>query len=151
VLQKQKEPFLISLISELKSRYPNWRIEDHFKIEWSSYSQNLWPEADLLIETPGRRFIIEYDEDSDPGRSIIKYWPTIHDRKGDNISIIEIWRRGSTIGQGYAELAKWIGQRMMELYPGFAYMFIERADETVKVIAGEIAKIVEVGITGDST
>lgn len=151
MLQKQKEAFLISMISELKSRCPNWHIEDHFKIEWSSYSRNLWPEADLLIETPGRRFIIEYDEDSDPGRSIIKYWPIIHDRKGDNISIIEIWKRGSTIGRGYAELAKWIGQRMMELYPSFTYIFIEKTEETAKVIAMEIEKIVEAGITGDST
>jgi len=151
VSKQQREVFLRNLLSELLSRYTHWHIYDHYKVEWIDHPKNLWPESDIIIDIPKGRFIVEYDEDSDPGRSIIKYWPIIHDRKDGNISIIEIWKRGPTIGRGYAELAKWIGQRMMELYPGFTYIFIEKTEETAKVIAMEIEKIVEAGITGDST
>jgi hypothetical protein len=97
----------------------------------------------LLIEKPARRFIIEYDEDSDPGRSLTKYWPYIDSVSDIPLTVIEIWRRGPTIGLGFAELAKWMGKKLEQLYPSLRYEFIERMDEEAQAIAQKIAEIVE--------
>lgn len=148
--KQQREVFLMDLLSELLSRYTQWHILDHCKIEWINHPKNLWPESDIVIDTSKGRFIVEYDEDSDPGRSLIKYWPIIHENKKSLLTLIEIWRRGPTIGKGYAELVKWVGERIMELYPLFIYRFIERTDETAKVVAQEVATIVEARTTGNS-
>lgn len=136
--------FLTGLVTELRSQYPQWRLSDHCKVEWKGQPKSHWPEADIFVDTPTRQFIIEYDDDSDPGRSLIKYWPVLQ-ASGDKtpFTIIEVWRRGSTIGGGYAGLAKWIGARLMELYPPFVYEFIERRDESAKAIAEKLATILE--------
>jgi hypothetical protein len=137
-----KEVFLKKLLSDLVSRYPEWQIEDHCKIEWAGQPRNIWPEADIVIYMPRRRFIIEYDEDSDPGRSLIKYWPILHDSDPVCLTIIEIWKIGHTIGQGYATLARWMGTRLMKLYPGTIYEFIEKADESAEYISKKIAQVI---------
>lgn len=142
-----REVFLTTLLSELISKYTHWRIDDHYKIEWRGQPHSFWPESDIIIDSPAGRFIVEYDEDSDPGRSLIKYWPVIQEMKMPPLTLIEIWKGGSTIGQGYAELAKWIGVKLMELYPMFSYNFIERTDETARIIAKEVAQIIEASAT----
>lgn len=149
--KQQREVFLTDLLSELLSRYNQWHMLDHCKIEWINQPKNLWPESDIIIDTHTGRFIVEYDEDSDPGRSLIKYWPIIHENQKSPLTLIEIWSRGPTIGKGYAELAKWVGEKIMELYPMFVYRFVERTDKTAKVIAQEVAKIVEAGKTRNGT
>ena len=141
--KRQREIFLTTFLSDLLSQRPQWQIHDHSRIEWSGQPRNLWPEADIVIETDERRFIIEYDEDSDPGRSLIKYWPILHLADKPPISIIEIWKRGPTIGLGYAELAKWMAARLMELYPWFVYEFIERREESSRCITKKLIGIVE--------
>ena len=141
--KRQREIFLTVLLSDLLSQYPKWHIDDHCKIEWRGQPRNLWPEADLIIDAPTGRFIVEYDEDSDPCRSLIKYWPLIHQTGRLPFTLIGIWRRGPTIGRGYAELAKWAGARLMDLYPTFVYKFVERTDEKAIMIAREVAQIVE--------
>lgn len=104
--KKPREVFLANLLSDLDSRYPDWQIKDHCRIEIEGQPGNLWPQADILISMPGRRFIIEYDEDSDPGRSLVKYWPVL-DESNHAITIIEVWKGGQTVGRSYATLAKW--------------------------------------------
>ncbi|MFC1918985.1 hypothetical protein ACFLWW_03340 [Chloroflexota bacterium] len=145
--KQQRETSLTDLLSELLSRYSQWEMYDHCRIEWVGHPKNLWPQSDIIIDTHTGRFIVEYDEDSDPGRSLIKYWPIIHENKGLPLTLIEVWERGHTFGKGYAELAKWVGERIMELYPTFVYRFIEKTDEKAKVIAKEIARIVEAKTT----
>jgi len=52
---------------------------------------------------------------------------------------------GSTIGQGQAELAKWMGARFEQLHPSFTYKFIERKEETAAATAQKVAGIIEAG------
>ena len=141
--KRKREIFVTTLLSELLCQYPQWHVNDHCKIQWVGQPKNMWPEADLLIEVPGRRFIVEYDEDTDPGRRLIKHWPVIHQNRETPLTIVEVWRRGPTIGPSYADLAKWMGARLKELYPTFVYEFIERKDETAKTIAKKVAQIIE--------
>jgi len=105
------------------------------------WPESFWPKADLFIEKPDRQFIIEYDENSDPGRSLVKYWPCI-DSRDTPLTIIEIWKSGQTYGFTYGELAKWMGAKLEKLYPGFHYEFTERVDEPPEAVAREIAQIV---------
>lgn len=141
--KREAEVFLTTLLSELLAQYPQWRVDERYKIEWIGQSKSMWPEADLLIHSPRRRFVVEYDEDSDPSRSLAKYWPIIHQTDRVPLTVIEVWKRVPTIGRHYAELAKWMGARLMELYPTFVYEFIGREDETAKIIAKKVAQIVE--------
>ena len=107
--KREREIFLTTLLSDLLSQYPRWRVDDHCRVEWIGQPKSMWPEADVVIDMPARRFIIECDEDSDPGRSLIKYWPILYHTNKAPLTIIELWKRGPTIGQGYAALAKWMG------------------------------------------
>lgn len=141
--KQRREVFLIALLSKLLPRYPQWLIKDHTKLEWLGQPRNMWPEADLFLNVSGRKFIVEYDEDSDPGRSVVKYWPILQQSGEVPVTIIEVWKRGPTIGQGYATLAKWMGVRLMELYPTFTYEFIERTGETAATIADKVGRIIE--------
>lgn len=137
----KKEVFLTELLSVLRSQYPEWNVRDHCKIAWRSQPEIIWPQADLLI--PERRVIVECDENSDPGRSLTKYWPLIDLGRGGHLTVIEVWKRGPTFGFGFAEIAKWMGRKLMRLYPSFRYEFIERRDETADTIAKQIAQIVK--------
>lgn len=135
--------FVSELFSEVSSLLPEDSVDREHLIPWSNKPRSLWPKADLLVAKPERWFIVEYDEDSDPGRSLTKYWPYIASSEGAPLTVIEIWRRGPTIGYGFAELAKWMGKQLEELYPLFHYEFIDRAHETAQVIAQKIVRIVE--------
>jgi len=142
-IRAKGKAFVSKLFSELCSQLPQYQIDFERGIEWYNQARSLWPKADLLIEKPDRWFIVEYDEDSDPGRSLTKYWPYIDLPTGVPITVIEIWRGGAAIGCGYAKLAKFIGTKLMERYPSFRYEFIERTDETAYLIAQKVARIVE--------
>lgn len=143
--RQRGELFLKTLVSDLLAECSDWSISDHYKIKWSGQPRNMWPEADIVINTGSRRFIIEYDEDNDPGRSLIKYWPIIHYCEAP-LTIIEVWKRGSTIGRGYAELAKWMAIRLKERYPTFDYEFIERIEETSRLITRDIIQIIKASL-----
>ena len=105
--EQKREIFLAALLTELRLQHPAWHIDDHYKIEWAGHHpRNMWPEADLVIDRQERRFIVEYDEDSDLGRSLVKYWPILHRVSKTLLTIIEIWEKGSTVGHSQAELAK---------------------------------------------
>ena len=87
-----KEAFLRTMLSDLKTEYPQWPIEDHFKLQWPGQPYDTWPEADIVIDMPGRRFVINYDEDSDPGRSLAKYWPILNELEHVSLTIIQVWK-----------------------------------------------------------
>ena len=137
-----KDVILRTVLADLKSKYPQWQIKDHFKIEWMGHPSDTWPEADIVINTPGRRFVINYDEDSDPGRSLTKYWPILHEPFDIPLTIIQVWKRGIAIGDAFAILAKWMGIRLMKLYPGTIHEFIEITHESVEVIAQKISYMI---------
>ena len=149
--KRQREVFLLALFSDLMATHPQWHIDNHSKIEWSGQPRSIWPEADLSINMPGRRFIVEYDEDSDPDRSLIKYWPILAQINQTPVTTIEVLKRGQTIGQGYAVLAKWIGAKLMELYPQFVYHFIERSNKSSRETAAELARIIQNGTSEAGT
>jgi len=117
-------------------------------VEWIGQPKNIWPEADIIIDTGQRRFIVEYDENSDPGRSLTKYWPILHYASKVPVTLIQIWKRGRAIGLGYAEVVRWIAARLMELYPDFLYEFIERTNEPARLVAKMVAQIIETSRTG---
>ena len=139
---KRHEVFLADLLSELISRHPNWQIEDHCKIEWEGHPRNIWPEADIVISMPGRQFIVAYDEDSDPGRNLVKYWPILHESGHVSLTIIEIWKKRTVTGRNSAVLAQQMGEKMMEFHPGSIYEFIERKDESAILISDKIEQII---------
>lgn len=143
--RRQSEVFLNALLSDLLAECSDWSVSDHRRIEWSGQPRSLWPEADIVIDTGARRFIVEYDEDSDPSRSLIKYWPII-ERGGGFLTIIEVWKRGPTIGRGYAELAKWVGARLRGMYPKFDYKFLERSDEASRPMAKAITQLIKASL-----
>jgi hypothetical protein len=143
---RSRELFLRELISELRYQNSQWVIRDHLKVEWIGQPKTIWPEADVSLKLDKRHFIIEYDEDSDPVRSLTKYWPILNQANEVPITIIEVWKRGSTIGFGFAELSKWIGRQIQELYPNFSYKFIERVNESARTIASEVAEIITLDI-----
>lgn len=137
-----REAFLKDLLANLVSRYPNWEVEDHCQIEWKGQPRDIWPVADIVIRMPGRRFIVEYDEDSDPGKSLIKFWPTLEDSDHGSLTIIEICKDGQAKGKGFVTLARWMGEKLMELYPGTIYEYIERTDESAEYICEKIAQVI---------
>jgi len=137
-----KEVFLKGVVSELKNEYPQWPIEDHFKLQWIGQPSDTWPEADIVIDMPRRRVVINYDEDSDPVSSLTRYWPILHDQGHVSLTIIQIWQRGKATGDGYATLARWTGMRLMELYPGTIYEFIEKTSEPAEVVTKKITNLI---------
>ncbi len=141
MVKRFREAFLTELISALKQSYP--KLRDHYKVEWPGKQNNLWPQADILIDTPKRQFIVEYDEDSDPVGNLVKYWPVLDSDKKVPLTIIEVWKRGPTVGQGRAQLAEWIGGRLMRFYASFLnYKFIERKEESAGSIANRVIQII---------
>jgi hypothetical protein len=137
-----KEIFLKNLFSELVSRYPKWHIEKHCRIEWKGNTRNMWPEADLVINMPGRRFIVEYDEEGYPGRSLLKYWYVLTQTKRVSFTIIEVCKRGQSIDHDIATFIEWIGAKLMKLNPGTIHEFIEMTDEPAELIASKIVQII---------
>ena len=137
------EDYLLILINEICKRYWHLKVMNHFKIEWPGQPENFRPEADICIIEDKLKIIVEYDQDCDPGRSLTKYWPIIKHNRETEFIIIEVWKRGSTIGQGYAALARWMGNELIGLYPNFKYEFIERQEESPEVIAGKVLDSIE--------
>jgi len=131
----------------LEVKGPNVPIERPGELQ-----KKFWPKADILIVNAksGTEFIIEYDENSDAGRSITKYWPYI-DKYNDKynskqIIYIGVWKRGQTYGESYFKLARFIGEeKFTKLYPStlFTCHFFERSTETVQEIACMIQEIVQ--------
>ena len=117
-------------------------------IEWPGELQKeFWPRADILIVNAksGTQFIIESDEDSDPGRNISKYWPYIDKYNSiRRIIYIGVWKGGQTYGEGYFKSAIFIGEKFTKLYPSFSCHFIGRSQKTtVQEIACRIQEIVQ--------
>ena len=137
-----REVFLRTILANLRPLYPQWQIEDHCKIEWAGQPSNIWPEADIIIDIPGRRFIIDYDEDNDPGRNLIKYWPILHEQDNISLTIIQVWKRGKSTDDDVPLLTRWMGARLMKLYPGNIYELIERTYEPAEVITKKISQII---------
>lgn len=142
MIETSREVFLRTIITKIRDQYPQWQVDDHCKVEWPGRPIDLWPEADIVIDMPGRRFIINYDENNDPGRNLIKYWPVLHETDTVSLSIIQVWKRGKSIDDNLGILTRWMGNRLMELYPGTVYELIERTYEPAEVITGKIMNFI---------
>ena len=147
---KTRDQFLRSLLVAFKALVKNKQAY-HIKgpdelIEWPGKPKNIWPKADILVELPHHLIIIEIDEDSDPCRSVIKYWPYLENfflnpAERRKLTLVEIWKRGGTIGRGYFELAQFIGKKFEKTFKGFSYISKERHDESPEQIARWIISV----------
>jgi len=145
---RTRDAFLHGLVQAVRPQLETTGLEvigPDVAIEWPGELRQLWPKADILMSAAksGTQFIIEYDEDSDAGRSIIKYWPYIDKYKSIRIIYIGIWKSGQTYGEGFFKLALFIGEEFSKLYPSFSCHFIRRSTETVEEIARKIQEIVQ--------
>ena len=144
---KIRDQFLLSLYNSLEKLLRENGFY-HIKgpnepIEWPGQPKNLWPKADVIVDLPDIQVIIETDEDSDPCRSIIKYWPYLEKYAGRKIMLIEIWKRGSTIGKGFFELAQFIGKKFEKTFPEFSYLPKERHAESPQQMARWVLTILQ--------
>ena len=116
------------------------------KISMPNFNIQFCPTADILININGKKALIEVDDDSDPGRSITKYWPLLHyykdsELKNYDLIFIEVVRKGSTFGGGYKALAEFIGERFKEYYSKFFKFFlIDAFNRDVSDIVADIIK-----------
>jgi len=111
-----------------------------FKVKWSGVRNNLWPKADIWLESKNNIIIVEIDNNSDPVRSLIKYWPFFQEHFQDDeskeILFLEICEFGSTVGEGYKKLFDFISKKFADLYPNhFDSKFKIRTKDDSKVTA----------------
>ena len=89
--------------------------------------------------------MVEVDNDSDPGRSLVKYWPIIDEHfktpEAKEIIFIEVWKGGTTIGKGYEELFRFMRSQFLKIYPKLEIHFIERKKDTSDQIAKHITSL----------
>jgi len=142
----KSENFIAKLITELRLRQPEWQIKDHHRIEWAGQPRNRWPKADILIAVPAHLIAIEYCDDIDPLKNLIKYWPIFSSSPDSSITLIQIWKRGTKIRRSHTELTRWTGNRLMEVHPNFSYLFIEKRNRSVEAISDELIELVKIGI-----
>jgi len=121
-------------------------------IEWPGKPRPLWPRADISghLQT-GERFIVEVDDHSDPARSLGKYWPLIHathvgEYEHPPIEYFCMSSRDATFGTGFEDLARFMGQRFMCLYPStFRFAITELRGKTADALAGELLRYLSEG------
>ena len=138
--KKGRDWYLKEVIEHLKSARVNklssYTIEGHDKvIEWTGQPRQYWSKADIWLESPIKIVIVEIDNDSDPGRSLVKYWPFFEDYFSANkqaiIQFIEICKFGSTVGGGYGVLFDFMREQFMSIYSGkLDILFRERNEES---------------------
>ena len=119
--------------------------EPETRIPWPGQKRSVWPWADLSgTLVTGERFIVEIDDHADPGRSIVKYWPLLHAVsigafEYPTIRFLEISSPDSTFGEGYEILARFVGDRLAERYPGrFRFAYTSLAGKSAKELGAEI-------------
>lgn len=115
------------------------------KVVWPGRSRQVWPQADISGKlASGEIFIVEIDDQADPGRSFAKYWPVLYavsrgEHEHPPIRFFEISSPDSICGIGYELLAQFIGERFQEMYPGmFSYGYTSLKGKDAKVLAQEI-------------
>lgn len=147
-MARKREAFLNDLLGYLRPKLEQKKIAvmgPDIQVEWPGQPGNLWPRADAVLTegASGLRFIVEDDEDSDPGRSLVKYWPYLDKYGSGSFVYIGVWKRGQTYGEGFFKLAEFIAQKLVQFYPSFRCHLIRRSTETAAQVAEEIRKIVD--------
>lgn len=107
------------------------------RIPWPGQPRTLWPQADLSGRlSSGEVFIVEVDDQADPARSVLKYWPLLHavDSSAfqhEPLCLIEVSATNATFGAGFAVLARFAGDRFERMYPSlfrFEFVQLDRRD-----------------------
>lgn len=120
-------------------------VDLEVKVSIPNISNIFNPTADIFIDINEDKIaIIEVDDNNDCSRSIVKYWPLLHDygkseMENKKLIFFEIFRRGDTYGQGYKILADFIGQRFNEYYTDFFKLyFIDAYNMNAEDIANKV-------------
>ena len=138
--KKGRDWYLKEVIGHLKSAFVNklstYTIEGPDKVlEWTGQPRQYWPKADIWLESPKKIVIVEIDNDSDPRRSLVKYWPFFEEYFSTNnqaiIQFIEVCKFGSTVGRGYGVLFDFMRKQLMNTYSGkLDIIFKERNNDS---------------------
>ena len=123
-----------------------------YSFPWPGQNKLIWPRADVSgLLCAGEVFIVEIDDQNDPVRSVVKYWPLLDAMEsGDEIHppivFIQISARNNTCGLGYQLLTQFIARQFETRYSKrFRYQYIELGDKDVSRIS-ELALSVLRGI-----
>jgi hypothetical protein len=112
-----------------------------------------WIEYDLRVLCDSRPidFFIEYDHDSDPGRSVSKYWPWLDSQAVFEGSVRPIVifclfsanpnPKGISISPGYFYTARFLAWKMMAAYPNLT-CHVVRIDDLAKGVENAAEQIV---------
>jgi hypothetical protein len=149
-MSKARDWFLKEVLQHLKnsnnSKLDEFNIEGPDKrIKWVNQPPKYWPRADIWFESEERIAIVEIDNDSDPGRSLVKYWPIIDEHFKNPVAkeviFIEVWKGGTTVSRGYVELFKFMKIQFTKHYSSLKIQFIDREKENSDQIAKQIISL----------
>lgn len=125
------------------------------RMPWPGQMANVAPIADITAQlVDGRMLVVEIDDQCDPCRSVIKYWPLLDAMASGSfehpsLHFVEISSPNSTYGAGFQALAQFIGQRFSQLYPGlFEFTYLPLRDQSAESTA-DLAKAVLATLTSD--
>jgi len=146
--------FLQQVLDELKNRaseIPTCRLWPKINkpVSWGGLPENWCQKADIWIDSNFCRIIVEIDEKGAwPDHSIVKYWPYLVEHPNEKLFLIEVWKRSDAVGQGYFELAKFIGNQFHIAFSSFEYIPIAlsagsslQAKEIAGILLSEIKKL----------
>ena len=120
-------------------------------LEWEGSAPNLWPAPDACgWLRPGELFIVEIDDQADPGRSIVKYWPLLKrvargDYEVQRIVYLAISSPNATFGAGYEALADFCGAEFSKLF-GSRFAFLKTTLRGPSGAVLDAARLVETAV-----
>lgn len=118
-----------------------------YKVAWPGVPKKFWPKADIWLESNEKIVIVEIDTDSDPVRSLVKYWPFFQEHFQSDVEkeilFLEVCKFGSTVGKGYQELFLFVSGKLEVNFPNrFNSIFKERIqDNSMKTTQWIMSKL----------
>lgn len=152
LVMRSRDWYLKEVVHHLQnSRINSYEIlgPDH-KVAWQGVPKKYWPKADIWLESRKKIVIVEIDNDSDPVRSLVKYWPFFQEHfqneGAKDILFLEVCKFGGTVGKGYQELFRFVSEKFEAIYPHrFHSIFKERIqDDSMRTTRWIMTKLKEI-------